>query len=41
MFFFSKFLYAEELLIGSAKLLENLTRHMKHDEEVPYKSMVF
>ncbi|KAK4002044.1 hypothetical protein OUZ56_003903 [Daphnia magna] len=30
----------EELLIGSAKLLENLTRHMKHDEEVPYKNIL-
>ncbi|XP_045022831.1 protein SAAL1-like isoform X4 [Daphnia magna] len=30
----------EELLIGSAKLLENLTSHMKHDEEVPYKNIL-
>ncbi|KAI9561593.1 hypothetical protein GHT06_012552 [Daphnia sinensis] len=30
----------EELLIGSVKLLENLTSHMKHVEEFPYKNIL-
>ncbi|XP_057377298.1 protein saal1-like isoform X2 [Daphnia carinata] len=30
----------EELLIRSAKFLDNLTSHMEHDEEVPYKNIL-
>lgn len=37
--FSTNLFYTEELLIKTIKLLDNLTSHIVHDEEIPYQSM--